>query len=106
MCQWVCVFGKLACWSGCSGQDRTLHVLAHYFPFLLPQLLWSADADRKQQCSFKGKDPKVRETEGSGQNTEQIQLLWKGHSLDIASTGLESQLQPQPQPQLPALSSL
>lgn len=43
---------------------------------LLPlQLLWSADADRKQQCSFKGKDPKVRleESEGSGQNTEQTQ---------------------------------
>lgn len=28
-------------------------------PFLVPQLLWSADADRKQQCSFKGKDPQV-----------------------------------------------
>lgn len=24
-----------------------------------PQLLWSADAQRKHQCSFKGKDPQV-----------------------------------------------
>lgn len=26
---------------------------------LVPQLLWSADAERKYQCSFKGKDPQV-----------------------------------------------
>lgn len=24
-----------------------------------PQLLWRADAEKKQQCSFKGKDPQV-----------------------------------------------
>lgn len=28
-------------------------------PSLILQLSWSADADRKQQCSFKGKDPQV-----------------------------------------------
>lgn len=31
-----------------------------HLPPLVPQLLWSADAERKQQCSFKGKDPQVR----------------------------------------------
>lgn len=30
-----------------------------YLPPRPPQLLWSADVQRKHQCSFKGKDPQV-----------------------------------------------
>ena len=69
------------------------------FPFLVPQLLWHADAERKKQCSFKGKNPEVSqhlevtwaegglEVVGLGPRMEArggsrcCQLWWKGHGL-------------------------
>lgn len=45
---------------GGLGSPGSLHTCP-----LFPQLLWPADADRKQQCSFKGKDPKVSQLWGS-----------------------------------------
>lgn len=44
-----------------QGRSMAAHTLHTLTPIsLLLQLLWRADADRKQQCSFKGKDLKVR----------------------------------------------
>lgn len=53
----------------------------------MPQLPWSADAERKQQCSFKGKDP-----QRDCQNYIKILLPLNSSHLYVCGTGAFSPL--------------
>ena len=48
------------------------------FPFLVPQLLWRADAERKKQCSFKGKNPEV---------SQHLEVTWAEGGLEVVGLG-------------------
>ena len=47
-------------------------------PLLVPQLLWPADAERKQQCGFKGKDPEV---------SQHPEVTWAEGGLEVVGLG-------------------